>query len=36
LLSLVMFQSDYLERLIDIGDRDAEARIGDIERFLTS
>lgn len=36
LLSLVMFQSDYLSRLLDIGDRDAEARIGDIERFLSS
>jgi NTE family protein len=34
LLSLVMFQSDYLTRLVDIGDRDAEARIDEIERFL--
>lgn len=35
MLSLVMFQSDYLTRLVEIGDRDAEARIADIERFLT-
>jgi NTE family protein len=35
LLSLVMFQSDYLARLVELGDRDAEARIGEIERFLS-
>jgi NTE family protein len=34
LLSLVMFQPDYLARLIEIGERDAEARAGDIETFL--
>lgn len=34
LLSLVMFQSDYLARLLEIGERDAEARIGEIEQFL--
>lgn len=33
-LSLVMFQSDYLSRLIEIGDRDAEARMSEIEQFL--
>ncbi|MBL8858015.1 MAG: patatin-like phospholipase family protein [Planctomycetes bacterium] len=33
-LSLVMFQSDYLSRLIEIGERDAEARMAEIERFL--
>jgi NTE family protein len=34
LLSLLMFQSDYLARLIEIGEQDAEARIDDIGRFL--
>lgn len=34
LLSLVMFQSDYLARLIEIGDADAETRMGEIENFL--
>lgn len=34
LLSLVMFQSDYLARLIEIGESDAEARMTEIERFL--
>ena len=34
LLSLVMFQPDYLSRLIEIGEKDAEARAGEIERFL--
>jgi NTE family protein len=34
LLSLVMFQPDYLSRLIELGEGDAEARAPDIERFL--
>jgi NTE family protein len=34
LLSLLMFQSDYLARLIEIGEQDAEARMDDIARFL--
>lgn len=35
-LSLVMFQSDYLSRLVEIGESDTEARRGDVERFLAS
>lgn len=34
LLSLVMFQHDYLAHLIALGRADAEARAGEIERFL--
>ena len=34
LLSLVMFQSDYIKRLIEMGEADAAARISDIRRFL--
>jgi NTE family protein len=34
-LSLLMFQDDYLARLIDLGDADAEARIGEISAFLS-
>ncbi len=33
-LSLVMFQSDYLRRLIELGEADAEARAEEIERFV--
>ncbi|TAJ11201.1 MAG: patatin [Planctomycetota bacterium] len=33
-LSLVMFQRDYLEHLIELGEKDALARREDIERFL--
>jgi len=36
LLSLVMFQPDYLKRLIDLGHRDAETRLDEIEAFCTS
>jgi NTE family protein len=36
LLSLVMFQSDYIARLIDLGEADAQARAEEIERFLTA
>ena len=34
ILSLLMFQSDYLGRLIELGEADADARADDIERFL--
>jgi NTE family protein len=34
MLSLVMFQGDYVRRLIELGEADAAARIGDIRRFL--
>ena len=34
LLSLVMFQRDYVKRLIELGEADAAARISDIRRFL--
>ncbi len=34
LLSLVMFQSDYTRRLMDIGEADAEARLDRILRFV--
>jgi len=34
LLSLVMFQSDYIRRLIEMGEADAAAKISEIRRFL--
>lgn len=34
-LSMVMFQSDYLKRLIETGETDAEARKDEIEAFLS-
>ena len=34
LLSLVMFQPDYLKRLVDLGREDAEARLDEIVTFL--
>jgi NTE family protein len=34
MLSLVMFQSDYIRRLIELGEADAAARLADIRRFL--
>jgi hypothetical protein len=34
MLSLVMFQSDYVRRLVDLGEADASRRISDIRRFL--
>jgi NTE family protein len=34
MLSLVMFQSDYVRRLIQIGEADAAARVGEIRTFL--
>jgi NTE family protein len=34
LLSLVMFQSDYVRRLLAMGEADATARLGEIKNFL--
>ena len=34
LLSLVMFQSDYVKRLVELGEADAAARLPEIRRFL--
>jgi NTE family protein len=34
MLSLVMFQKDYVKRLIELGEADAHARLEDIRRFL--
>lgn len=34
-LSMVLFQPDYLTALIEIGERDAEARVDEIEAFLS-
>lgn len=34
MLSLVMFQSDYVRRLVELGEADAAARIDEIRRFL--
>jgi len=34
MLSLVMFQGDYVSRLIELGEADAAARIADIRQFL--
>jgi NTE family protein len=34
MLSLVMFQNDYVRRLIELGEADARARLGDIRVFL--
>ncbi len=34
MLSLVMFQPDYLDALIELGYHDAEQRRGDIEAFM--
>lgn len=33
-LSMVLFQPDYLTALIEMGEKDAEARVGEIEAFL--
>lgn len=35
-LSLIMFQPDYLQALIEMGERDADARAGEIEAFLAT
>ena len=34
-LSLLLFQRDYLQRLVELGEADAEARAEDIEAFLS-
>ena len=34
-LSLLMFQADYLKRLIDIGEQDAERRVAEIGELMT-
>lgn len=34
LLSLIMFQQDYLQRLIELGEEDAERRFAELEAFL--
>jgi len=34
MLSLVMFQSDYVKRLMDLGEADATAKLPEIHRFL--
>jgi NTE family protein len=34
MLSLVMFQGDYIKRLLDLGDADAAARMPEILEFL--
>ena len=36
ILSLLMFQADYLGRLIELGEADAEARADEIDRFLST
>ncbi len=36
MLSLVMFQSDYIQHLIEMGERDADARMEEIASFLKS
>jgi NTE family protein len=35
MLSLVMFQPDYVKRLIDMGEKDARARLPELEAFLS-
>jgi NTE family protein len=35
MLSMVMFQGDYITRLIDLGEADAAARLPEIRRFLS-
>jgi len=36
MLSLVMFQPDYVKRLLELGEADAEKRRADFERFLST
>jgi NTE family protein len=36
MLSLVMFQSDYVRRLMDLGEADAVRRLSEIRRFLSN
>jgi len=33
-LSLLMFQDDYVKRLIALGEQDAEARAAELDRFI--
>jgi NTE family protein len=33
-LAMLMFESGYITRLIELGERDADARAGDLERFI--
>jgi NTE family protein len=35
-LSLLMFQPDYMQRLIELGEADAEARVDDLVQLITS
>jgi NTE family protein len=35
MLSLVMFQADYVKRVVELGEGDAFARLGEIRRFLS-
>jgi hypothetical protein len=35
-LSLILFQPDYLQRLIELGEADAEAQADRVEAFLTA
>ena len=36
MLSLVMFQGDYVKRLIELGEQDARARLPEIREFVSS
>jgi NTE family protein len=36
MLSLVMFQSDYIKRLVELGEQDARARLPEIRQFLST
>lgn len=36
MLSMVMFQSDYIQHLIELGEADAKARLDEIDKFLKS
>jgi NTE family protein len=35
MLSLMMFQKDYVRRLMELGEQDAAARLPEIRRFLS-
>jgi NTE family protein len=35
-IAMLLFESEYTKRLMDIGERDGEARLPDIERLVTS
>ena len=36
MLSLVMFQPDYIARLVELGKKDGAARADELDRFLTN